>query len=134
MAYGIKRIPFFNPDRYIIGQFNFALAYQLERATDNYDSMSGTWIKDKGNLVVQDGWSDSSLNIMLSAQNLQRWKWRSSYDVMNSECYTVNRWIGDTSCHAFVQLSATYTFGLGKKVNQGNDIYRQAGASSGILK
>ena len=40
----------------------------------------------------------------------------------------------NASSHAFVQISVAYTFGFGKQVKQGNDISRQSGASSGILK
>jgi len=75
-----------------------------------------------------------SWNIRLTARNLQRWNWRSSYDTMNSGSYSVNKWVCNASGHAFVQLSATYTFGFGKQIKQGNDISRQRGASSGILE
>ena len=119
---------------YYLGNFNFALAYQSADATDNYDSMSGIWTKNKDRFVIQAGWSNSSWNVAVTAQNLQRWNWRASRDTMHSQHYSVNKYISNASRHAFVQLSATYTFGFGKKVKQGDDISRQAGASSGILK
>ncbi len=119
---------------YYLGSFNFAIAYHSENATDNYDSMSGIWTKNKDAFIIQAGWSNVSWNILLTAQNLQRWNWRSSYNTMNSKSYSVNKWISNASSHAFIQLSVTYTFGFGKKVRQGNDISKQAGASSGILK
>lgn len=53
---------------------------------------------------------------------------------MNSEYYSVNKWVSDASSHALIQVSATYTFGYGKKVSKDNDISRQSGASSGILQ
>ena len=96
--------------------------------------MSGIWTKNKDAFILQAGWSNSSWNIRLTAQNLQRWNWRSAYDTMKSDCYSMDKWVSNASSHAFVQLSATYTFGFGKKINRGNDISRQAGASSGILK
>lgn len=119
---------------YYLGNFNFALAYQSADATDNYDSMSGIWTKNKDRFVIQAGWSNSSWNVAVTAQNLQRWNWRASRDTMHSQHYSVNKYISNASRHAFVQLSATYTFDFGKKVKQGDDISRQAGASSGILK
>lgn len=73
-------------------------------------------------------------NIRLSCVNLPRWNWRSTLQTMKSEYYTFRRWTSNASSHAFVQLSATYTFGFGKKVNQSDDITRKGGASSGILK
>ena len=119
---------------YYWGNFNFAISYNSENATDNYNSMSGIWTKNKDTLVLQAGWSNSIWNIRLTAQNLQRWNWRSSYDTMRSEYYSVNRWVSNAFSHASVQLSVAYTFGFGKQVKQGNDISRQSGASSGILK
>ncbi len=119
---------------YYLGNFNFALSYQSANATDNYDSMSGLWTRNKDVFVVQGGWSNGRWNIILTAQNLQRWNWRASHDTMISPNYSVNRWISNASRHAFVQLSATYTFGFGKKITQSNDISKQSGASSGILK
>ncbi len=119
---------------YYFGNFNFAISYHSENATDNYNSMSGIWTKNKDAFILQAGWSNSSWNIRLTAQNLQRWNWRSAYDTMKSDCYSIDKWVSNASSHAFVQLSATYTFGFGKKINRGNDISRQAGASSGILK
>ena len=119
---------------YYLGNFNFALSYQSANATDNYDSMSSVWTRNKDNFVVQGGWSNGRWNIILRAQNIQRWNWRASHDTMSSISYSVDRWTSNASRHAFVQLSATYTFGFGKKVNHNNDISKQAGASSGILK
>lgn len=119
---------------YYWGNFNFAISYNSENATDNYNSMSGIWTKNKDSFVLQAGWSNSTWNIRLTAQNLQRWNWRSLYDTMRSDHYSVNKWVSNDSGHAFVQLSAAYTFGFGKQVKQGNDISRQSGASSGILQ
>lgn len=117
-----------------IGGFNFAMSYQSASATDNYDCMSGVWTKNKDRFIIQAGWSNATWNIRLSAQNLQRWNWRSAHDLMSSDSYSVSRWVSDASGHALVQLSVTYTFGFGRKVERGNDISRQGGASSGILK
>lgn len=119
---------------YYLGSFNFAVTYNSARATDNYNSMSGIWTKNKDAFYIQAGWSNPSWNIRLTAMNPQRWNWRSSDDTMHSEYYSVNRRVSNASSHAFVQLSATYTFGFGKQVKQGNDISKQSGASSGILK
>lgn len=127
-------ISFYIQALYYFGNFNFAISYNSGNATDNYNSMSGIWTKNKDAFVLQAGWSNSTWNIRLTAQNLQRWNWRSSYDRMWSDYYSVNRWVSNASSHAFIQLSTTYTFGFGKKVKQGNDLSRQSGASSGILK
>ncbi|MDE6717942.1 MAG: outer membrane beta-barrel family protein [Muribaculaceae bacterium] len=119
---------------YYLGSFNFAVAYQSADATDNYDSMSGLWTRNKDVFMVQAGWSNGRWNIIITAQNPQRWNWRASHDTMSTGAYSVSRWTSNASHHACVQLSATYTFGFGKKINNDNDISKQSGASSGILK
>lgn len=136
VPYNITRsyISYYLQALYYWGNFNFAISYHSENATDNYNSMSGIWTKNKDAFVIQAGWSNASWNIRLTARNLQRWNWRSSHDTMSSDCYSVNKWVSNASGHALVQLSMTYTFGFGKKIKQGNDISKQAGASSGILK
>lgn len=119
---------------YYIGNFNFALSYNSTEAPYNYNTMSGVWKRNKDVFIIQAGWSNSKWNISLTAQNLQRWNWRASHEMMSSPNYSVNTWISNATRHAFVKLSATYTFGFGKKVNSNNDISKQSGASSGILK
>lgn len=136
MPYNIDRsfISYYLRAMFYVGSFNFAIVYQSEEATDNYDAKSGVWTKNKDAFIIQAGWSNRTWNILITAHNLQRWNWRSSHDVMTSDYYSVNKWISNASGHAFVQLSATYSFGFGKKIKHGDDISKQAGASSGILK
>ena len=119
---------------YYLGNFNFAISYQSANATDNYDSMSGLWTRQKDDFVIQAGWSNRRWNVIMTAQNIQRWKWCASHDTMSSTNYSVSRWTSNASRHALVQVSATYTFGFGKKINHNNDISKQSGAASGILK
>lgn len=136
MPYNINHshIGYYLQAMYYCGNFNFAVSYNSESATDNYDSMSGIWTKNKDSFTIQAGWSNMSWNVRLTARNPQRWNWRASYDTMSSDSYSVRKWVCNASSHAFVQLSATYTFGFGKQIKQGNDISRQRGASSGILE
>ncbi len=119
---------------YYLENFNFAISYKSADATDNYDSMSGLWTRNKDVFILQAGWSNAKWNIIVTAQNLQRWNWCATHDTMNSPNYSVSRWTSNASRHAFVQLSATYTFGFGKKINRNDEISKQSGASSGILK
>ncbi len=134
--YNITRsqISFYLQAFYYLGNFNFAAIYQSASATDNYDCMSGVWSKLNDTFILQAGWSNGIWNVRLSAQNLQRWNWRASYDEMESEYYSFRRWTSNASSHALIRLSATYTFGYGKKVKRNDELTRQGGASSGILK
>lgn len=116
------------------GQLYFSAAYHSAVATDKYRMETGIWTKTKSNFILQAGWSDSMWNLRLTAQNLQRWNWNSAHETMNSPNYSFNRLIFSPDSHALIQLSATFTFGYGKKIKQGDDISKQVGASSGILK
>ena len=129
-----SHISFYLQALYYLGNFNFAITYNSDSATDNYNSMSGIWTKNKDAFVLQAGWSNSSWNIRLTARNIQRWNWRSSHETMKSDNYSVDRWISNASGHAFVQISATYTFGFGKKIKHDNEPQASGSASSGILK
>lgn len=129
-----SHISFYLQALYYLGNFNFAITYNSDNATDNYNSMSGIWTKNKDAFVLQAGWSNSSWNIRLTARNIQRWNWRSSHETMKSDNYSVDRWISNASGHAFVQISATYTFGFGKKIKHDNEPQASGSASSGILK
>ena len=53
---------------------------------------------------------------------------------MNSRNYDYERQDFTTSAHCGVKLSATYTFGFGRKVERGNEVSQTYGVNSGILK
>lgn len=119
---------------YYTGSFNFAVSYQSQTGSNNYDSMSGRWTVTKGNFMIQGGWSNAAWNIRLAISNPQRWNWRSARETMHSDCYSYVRTVSSASSHAYIQASATFTFGFGKKVDSKDNISKQSGASSGILK
>lgn len=52
---------------------------------------------------------------------------------MRSEYYDTTEIMLNGHSHALIQLSATYTFGFGKKVNRDDEPRVSGSASSGIL-
>ncbi len=96
--------------------------------------MVGTWMRNRDAYYAQVGWSNSSWNLRMLVRNFARWDWRSSSSVMESEYYDTYKTGYSSSDHALVKLSATYTFGFGKKVSHKDEATRVSGASSGILK
>ena len=70
----------------------------------------------------------------VSATDLFNSKWDVSDHYIESPLYTEHRTGYGTSYHAQLNLSVTYTFGYGKKVQRGNEVGAQQGAGSGILK
>ena len=96
--------------------------------------MNGIWQRNKDDYYLQVGWSKSNLNISALALDIGRWNWRSSKRVMNSEFYSTDETLINGNSHALVKITATYTFGFGKKVGRDNEPQIFGSAASGILK
>lgn len=80
------------------------------------------------------GWANSDWNIRVMAANFFNKGWSSADIITESPLYTEYReTIGSTS-HPRINMTATYTFGYGKKVQRGNEVGEQSGASSAIMK
>ncbi|MDE6335607.1 MAG: hypothetical protein K2L34_03455, partial [Muribaculaceae bacterium] len=80
------------------------------------------------------GWSNDKWNIRGDLFNLTRWNWKDQSITMKSPYYSTNEVLINGNSRAFVQLSATYTFGFGKKVKRDNEPTVSNSTSSGILK
>lgn len=96
--------------------------------------MTGTWMMPRDSYSFQVGWSDKSWNLRFYSRNFLRYHGYRTKGVMNSRYYDSVRYLYSGGHSGFFQISATYTFGYGKKVSSGNEAYQAAGASSGILK
>lgn len=96
--------------------------------------MNGLWLNEKNNYYVNVGWSGSSWNISALILNIGRWNWKSTNQVMNSEFYSTDETLIDGNSHALVRITATYTFGFGKKVRRDDEPQLAGSAASGILK
>jgi len=68
------------------------------------------------------------------AANVFNKGWSSAEIVTESPLYTEYRENIGTSSHPRINITATYTFGYGKKVQHGNEVGEQSGASSAIMK
>ena len=119
--------------RYYLGNWNFALTY-ISAAESPDGSVNGIWNRNKSDWYVAIGWSNSKWNINANIINFTRWNWRSSYQEMYSTYYDTHEQIYNGSSHALIQVSATYTFGFGKKVRHDNEPSVKNSSSSGILQ
>lgn len=118
---------------YYIKNWNMGFTYNSNVGT--WDGMmNGIWGRYKDNYYFHIGWSHSDWNISATVSNIGRWNWRSASRVMNSEVYSTKETILSGNYHATVRISATYTFGFGKKVKRDNEPQVSGTASSGILK
>lgn len=95
---------------------------------------SPTTYRSRDFYALSAGWSNSDLNISLTAYNMFNSNWDTSDRYIQSPLYTEHRTTYGTNSHARLNLSVTYTFGYGKKVKRGNEVGKQSGVSSAIMK
>lgn len=95
--------------------------------------MTGIWTMPRYNYSFQIGWSDKDWNLRFFTRNFLRYNTYQTKGIMKSKYYDSTHYIFSSSYVAFFQISATYTFGFGKKISAKNEAYQAAGASSGIL-
>lgn len=118
---------------YYLGNWNFSgLYYSPQGFPDG--CMVGTWMKTKSYYRIAAGWSNSSWNLQLQFANFARWNWISNKSIMHSRYYDRIEQSYSINDHALARLSVTYTFGFGKKIQQGDEASQQSGVNSGILK
>ena len=83
--------------------------------------MNGIWQKSKNDWYITVGWSNSNWNVRADLIDFSRWNWKSATQEMHSKYYDTFQQFYDGQSHALIQLSATYTFGFGKKVKRDNE-------------
>lgn len=119
--------------QYYIGNWNFTATYISDNGSAD-GCMNGIWNYGKSDWYLTVGWSDSDWNIRADIINFSRWNWRSDRQKMRSKYYDTTEVMLNGQSHALIQLSATYTFGFGKKVSSDNEPGVSGAASSGILQ
>ncbi|MDE6154124.1 MAG: TonB-dependent receptor family protein [Muribaculaceae bacterium] len=119
---------------YYLGNLFFQGHYELGNRFILENSMAGTYIKERDYYHISMGWSNANLNVRLSAIDFLRSDWVKSRREISSPVFTETAEILGRSSHRRINLSVTYTFGYGKKVQRGNEVSEQRGAASAILK
>lgn len=117
---------------YYLGNFYFQISYQTRNLT--VQGNRGVIYKDRDFYQIIAGWSRSNLNIRISGMNLFRNDWLCATNTLSTPLYSETRFVEGNNFHRRLNLSVTYTFGYGKKVQRGNEVGEQYGASSAILK
>lgn len=132
--FDIKRSPFIcnASATYYLGNFYFQASYQTRNLT--VQGNRGVIYNDRDFYQILAGWSRANWNIRLSAINLFRSDWLCATNTLNTPLYSENRSEDGNKFHHRLNLSVTYTFGYGKKVQRGNEVGEQSGAGSAIMK
>lgn len=133
--YGVNRsyIDWYARVRYYLGNWNFTTTYISDNGSAD-GCMNGIWNYGKSDWYITIGWSNSDWNVRADFIDFTRWNWRSAKQVMRSKYYDTTEIMLNGQSHALIQLSATYTFGFGKKVSRDNEPGVSSSASSGILQ
>ncbi len=119
--------------RYYTGNWHFTFTYSSDNGSAD-GSMNGFWGYGKSDWFITVGWSDAHWNFRGDIINFTRWNYRNDRLVMKSEFYDIDEIKLGGKSRAFIQLTATYTFGFGKKVKRDDEPFVSGSASSGILK
>jgi hypothetical protein len=122
----IGSIQYYLGNCYFSGYFNSPLT----SLWSNYDTI----IKTKSALEIEAGWSKSDLNVRFTVANPFRRSWEYSTTKAKYDYYTDNIVNYSNRAHFSLRLSATYTFGYGKKVKRGDEVSGAGTGSSAILK
>lgn len=132
--YDVSKNPFaFNASAtYYLNNFYFQASYQTPMRT--IQGNRAAYYKDRDYYQLLAGWSKSGWNIRLTAINLFRSDWLGATQIINAPLYSETKLQGGNYYHRRLNLSVTYTFNYGKKVQQGNEVGEQSGAASAILK
>ncbi len=117
---------------YYLGNFYFQASYQTRSLT--VQGNRGVIYKDLDFYQILAGWSRANWNVRIGAMNLFRSDWLCATNILSTTLYSETRLVSGNNFHRRLNLSVTYTFGYGKKVQRGNEVGEQSGASSAIMK
>ena len=116
------------------GAWNMGAKYISDSYSSNYNAVNGIWTKSLKSYCVSMGWGNSSWNVSAQVTNPFTWSWRDSQNKMTSKYFDRNQTVYGAGSHCYIRLGVTYTFGFGKKIKQRDEVSRQNGANSAILK
>lgn len=83
---------------------------------------------------IQLGWGKGGWRLSATAHNFLRSSWETSRQELYSRNYSFDKRDFGIDGHMRFQLSATYTFGYGKKVQRNDEVRATDGSNSAILK
>lgn len=104
-----------------------------ERGLMQY-SLNDTFYRGKSSYQFKLGWRKKGWNISVAAVNIFRRNWVDQTSYLKSRYFDQYNTIYDSSSHQFVNLTASYTFGFGKKVKRGDEVQTVTSSGSAIMK
>lgn len=119
---------------YYLGNFYFQAYYSsASRGLVQY-SLNATSLKRKPYYSFKIGWSNGKWNLTATAVNIFRKNWIAETSSLQSKWFDQYTTEYGATSHQFVSVTASYTFGFGKKVKRGDEVQNQESGSSAIMK
>ncbi len=119
---------------YYIGKFYVSAYYSPAFRELVSQSLTATSVKRKTHYQLKIGWSNGSWNFTAAAVNIFRRNWVAETSRLESKWFDQYTTEYSASSHQFISLTASYTFGFGKKVRRGDEIQTMGAGSSAIMK
>ena len=99
--------------QYYFGDFNLTAYYQSREYYMGLITGDNTW--NSSYYTLQIGWAREAWNVSFSAKNFLRSDYNSQWSDLSSPFYTKHTSFYLPSYHSALNLTATYTFGYGKR-------------------
>lgn len=117
---------------YYLRNLYFEAWYLSKSRQLNISTMELTDLKNYHCITI--GGRFGNFNVNLEVANFLNKGWKGTSQHFTSDIYSYNKDIFQDTYHFKATVNVTYTFQYGKKVQIGNEIREQSGASSAILK
>lgn len=119
---------------YYLKSFYASLYYSTaDRGLVQY-SLHDTFSRGKSSYQLKLGWRNKNWNISVAAVNIFRKNWVYQTSYLNSKYFDQYNTVCNSNSHQFVNITASYTFGFGKKVQRGDEVQTLTSSGSAIMK
>lgn len=119
---------------YYLKSFYASLYYSTaDRGLVQY-SLHDTFSRGKSSYQLKLGWRNKNWNISVAAVNIFRKNWVYQTSYLNSKYFDQYNTVYNSNSHQFVNITASYTFGFGKKVQRGDEVHTVTSSESAIMK
>lgn len=119
---------------YYLGKFYISAYYSPSFRELVSQSLTATSVKRKSAYQMKIGWSNGAWNLTATAVNIFRRNWIEETSRLTSQWFDQYTTEYGAGSHQFVSLTASYTFGFGKKVRRGDEVQTMGAGSSAIMK
>ncbi len=118
--------------QYYFGNFNATAYYSTRARTMNGQTLAKTTNRSYYTLSI--GWTKDAWNLSVNASNIFTSRYDGIWSDITTTLYSNRSTSFNGNYRISVMLSATYTFGYGKKIQRGDEVSRQSDAGSAIMQ